>query len=810
MATFLYRLGLTAARRARLVVGAWLTALLLAVGAYLAFGGSLVSSFEISDTPTTQVTAELQERFPGAGGASGQLVFASTDGSALDERDEAAVADLLDDVEAVDGVAGVVDPFESAATAEQQSRRLSDGEVELADAREQLDAGQAQLDAARAQAEAAGQAAAVAAELDAQQAALDEGRAELDAQATALAEGTALLALADDITPVSDSGVAAIAAVQFDDDPVDAGTLDALAAVIEDHETDGLLVERAGSAAEPPQMSLFGPGEAIGVLVAAVTLFIMLGTFVGAGLPLVNALVGIGTGLAGSLALSDAIEMNTVIPVLGLMLGLAVGIDYSLFILNRHRNQLRDGLDLHESIGRANGTSGNAVVFAGITVVIALLALNVTGVSFLGLMGTVAAVCVLIAIAVAVTLTPALLGLLGSRITPAKERRGVRAAKRKVLPSAPMSTRRAVTTLSAGLGAMLLLAVPALDMRLGLPDGGSEPVDSAAYRAYTLVQDEFGAGAAGPLLVVADLGAPVADEDLVGTQVRVGEAIAGFDDVSGVAPAGVSTDSQMLAFQVVPASGANTVETETLVNDLRDGSPALPDVTFGVAGTASANIDISQKLADVLPLYLAVVIGLSLVILVLVFRSVLVPVTATIGFLLSVLATFGGVTAIFQWGWFGDVLGIHNPGPVLSFMPILLVGVLFGLAMDYQLFLVSGMREAHAHGVPARLAVQHGVHHGRVVVTAAAIIMISVFGGFVFSHSVMIQTIGFGLAFGVLVDAFVVRLLLVPAVMHVLGRHAWWLPRWLDRLLPDVDVEGAQLERASTDTAPIPAAVPVP
>lgn len=205
----------------------------------------------------------------------------------------------------------------------------------------------------------------------------------------------------------------------------------------------------------------------------------------------------------------------------------------------------------------------------------------------------------------------------------------------------------------------------------------------------------------------------------------------------------------------------------------------------------------------------AVVIGLSLLILVLVFRSVLVPVTATIGFLLSVLATFGGVTAIFQWGWLSGVLGIHNPGPVLSFMPILLVGVLFGLAMDYQLFLVSGMREAYAHGVPARLAVRHGMHHGRAVVTAAAIIMISVFGGFVFAHSVMIQTIGFGLAFGVLVDAFIVRMLLVPAVMHLLGRHAWWLPRWLDRILPDVDVEGAQLETANAGSTPEVGSVPV-
>ncbi|MCG7284476.1 MMPL family transporter [Cellulomonas sp. ACRRI] len=793
MAMFLYRLGLRAARRARLVIGFWIAALVLAVTAYLAFGGTLVGSFEIADTPTTRVTEQLREQFPGTGGASGQLAFASTDGSALDEQDQAAIADLLGDVAAADGVAAVVDPFAAAAAVQQQREDLAAGEARLTQAREQLDAGQAQLDAARSQAAAAGAGQEVAAQLAAQQTALDEGRAELDRQAAALADGLALLDLSGSAVPVSGDGRAALGSIQFDEDPVDERVTDALAGVIADHDLDGVLVERAGGAAEPPRMSVFGPGEAVGLAVAAVTLFVMLGTFVGAGLPLVTALVGIGAGLAGTLALSGVIEMNSVIPVLGLMLGLAVGIDYSLFILNRHRNQLRDGMALHESIGRANGTSGNAVVFAGITVVIALVALNVTGVSFLGLMGTVAAVCVVIAIAIAVTLTPALLAVLGRRITPARERRAPRTRERKVLPSTPMSTRRAVVTLAAGLGALLLLAVPALDMRLGLPDGSSEPVDSDAYQAYSLVRDEFGAGATGPLLVVADLGAPVAEADLVGTQVRVGRAVAGLDHVSGVAPAGVSADSRLLAFQVVPADGPTSPGTEALVGDLRDGVDTLPGVTLGVAGTASANIDISQKLADVLPLYLAVVVGLSLLILVLVSRSVLVPVTATIGFLLSVLATFGAVTAIFQWGWLSDLLGVHDPGPVLSFMPILLVGILFGLAMDYQLFLVSGMREAYAHGVPARVAVQHGVHHGRVVVTAAALIMVSVFGGFVFSHSVMIQTIGFGLAFGVLVDAFVVRMQLIPAAMHLLGAHAWWLPGWLHRLLPDVDVEGAAL-----------------
>ena len=220
------------------------------------------------------------------------------------------------------------------------------------------------------------------------------------------------------------------------------------------------------------------------------------------------------------------------------------------------------------------------------------------------------------------------------------------------------------------------------------------------------------------------------------------------------------------------------------------------EATLGVAGNASAGIDISDKLSGVLPVYLALVVGLSLLILILVFRSILVPLTATLGFVLSLLAAFGGITAIFQMGFLSDVFGVHAPGPVLSFLPIIATGILFGLAMDYQLFLVSGMREAYAHGAPARVAVQHGLRAGRAVVTAAAIIMISVFAGFIFSHDATIKPIGFGLSFGVLLDAFVVRMLLIPAAMHLLGEHAWWLPKWLDRILPDVDVEGARLERS--------------
>jgi RND superfamily putative drug exporter len=352
-----------------------------------------------------------------------------------------------------------------------------------------------------------------------------------------------------------------------------------------------------------------------------------------------------------------------------------------------------------------------------------------------------------------------------------------------------------VLTAVAGLAALVVIALPALSMRLGLPDGSSEAQDSTQYRAYTLIEERFGEGVNGPLLVVAELPAAVTGDALIAEQVRVGDVLGAEEDVTAVAPIGQSQDGVLLAFQVIPREGPNSESTEQLVRDLRDLSPLDGGVTLGVAGSASGNIDISEQLSDALPTYLGVVIGLSLIILIFVFRSILVPLTATLGFVLSLFATFGAITAIFQWGWLGTVFDVHDPGPILSFLPTILIGILFGLAMDYQLFLVSGMREAYAHGAPARLAVRQGLHAGRAVVTAAAIIMISVFGGFIFSHTTMIRSLGFGLAFGVLADAFLVRMLLIPAVMHLLGRWAWWLPGWLDRALPNVDVEGAALER---------------
>ncbi|MEV7826526.1 MMPL family transporter [Microbacterium enclense] len=859
MAELLHRLGTFAARRAWTVIVAWAVILGVVAGGFAVGFKGLSSSFDIPGTASGDVIAELQDELPDFSGASGAVVFRTTDGEALTDAQKSDITALVDSAGDLPDVARVTDPFDAQAQLDAQRQQVVDGRQQLADARAQaeagqqqlddgaaqLDQGQQQLDAARSQLEAAplpeAQKQAQLSALDAQQAQLDQQRAALEqqqtqvtdglaqisAQETQLADGAELLSFADAIRLVSDDGSTAIVNVSFDKPRLELAEA-SKEAVVEHFTAEPVAGTDVAFNTEISQgvPEILGVGEAVGVAVAAIVLIVVLGSLLAASFPIVTALVGVAIGAMATLSFSGLVQMASVTPILGVMLGLAVGIDYALFILYRHRRQLLQGADVVESIGLANGTAGNAVVFAGTTVIVALLALNITGIPFLGLMGTAGAVSVLVAVLIAVSLTPALLGLAGMRILSRKARaRAVaaghttehprRAARTAPIdadehprraartgpvattgrPVRPMSTVRAVVTMVVATIALLVVAIPALSMRLGLPDGGSEAEDSTAYQAFTWTEDAFGAGANAPLLITAALPADTADADVRGLQLDVARELFAQDDVAAVAPVAVSDDRTLAAFQVIPAEGPNAVSTEQLVRDLRALPPVDGDIDLGVAGAAAINIDISEGLADVLPIYLVVVVGLSFLIMVMVFRSLLVPLIATAGFVLSLFATYGAVTAVFQWGWLGGLLGVHNPGPILSFLPVILVGILFGLAMDYQLFLTTGMREAWAHGSAPRLAVAQGFRAGRTVVTAAAIIMIAVFSGFIASESVIIKSMGLGLGLGVLFDAFVVRMLLVPALMHVLGGSAWWLPRWLDRIIPNVDVEGSALER---------------
>lgn len=711
----------------------------------------------------------------------------------------------------------------ATATLKSKQQELSAGLLQLRVAEQQISSGWVQLNAGQTQIDEAK--ASIAANkskiadskvaLASGERQLQDGKKQVAVNEAKLKEGKELIALADGINMVSDDGSTALGNVVFTESTlsVDPAVKQAVMKKITDADISGVKTEFSSDISQSiPEV---GSTEIIGVIVAAIVLFIMLGTLVAAGLPLISALLGVGIGALTALAFSGMLQMMSVTPVLGLMLGLAVGIDYSLFILNRHRRQLRQGMAVKESIALATGTSGSAVMFAGSTVIIALLALNVTGLDFLGIMGDAAAICILMAVLLAISFVPAMLSLLGMRLLPKRQRGVTHAVKVPVIATKPMGNLRAVLTLIVGLAALVAIALPAADMRLGIPDGSSEPVDSTQYQAYKTVARQFGNGQNGALVVTAKIPQSVSSDDLTSTELAIAQQIGGVKDVKAVAPVGNSDDRKFIVFQVLPETGPTSEETEQLVHRLRDMSPLnltvqghddsgnakqvfSGDVTLGIAGNASMNIDMSEKLAAVLPTYLMIVIGLSFLILMLVFRSILVPLIAAGGFALSVLATFGGLTAIFQWGWFANLIGVHDPGPILSFLPVLLIGILFGLAMDYQLFLVSGMREAYAHGTEARASVMRGFKAGRSVVTAAAIIMIAVFMGFAGSDSAMIKSIGFALAFGVLVDAFIVRMMLVPATMHLLGRAAWWFPKWLDRIMPNVDVEGASLERADT------------
>lgn len=569
---------------------------------------------------------------------------------------------------------------------------------------------------------------------------------------------------------------------------------DAVDAAIEPARAAGLTVEYGGDALQPQDGQQLT--EVIGLGVAAVVLLITFGSLIAAGLPLLSAIIGVGIGATAISALSGFVDIGSGTPILALMIGLAVSIDYALFIMSRYRHELRSGLEPEEAAGRAVGTAGSAVVFAGLTVVIALTGLFVVDIPFLTQMGLAAAFTVVIAVGIALTLLPALLGFAGHRVgAPGRRlfKRGP-AEERPTLGRrwAGFVTRRPLAVLLVTVIGLGVLAIPTTDLKLGLPDDSTAAPDSTQRKAYDLLSEGFGPGFNGPLMVVVDAGgAPNPQAAATSTAA----AIRGLADVTMVSPPRFNPAGNTALLTVIPASGPSTTQTHELVQGIR----ALPDLEgtdVAVTGATAISIDISDKLGGALAPYLALIVGLAYLLLMLVFRSVLVPLKATLGFLLTVAATFGAVVAVFQWGWFAGLFGVTGQtGPVISMLPIFLIGVVFGLAMDYQIFLVTRMREEHVHGAAARDAVVDGFAHGARVVTAAAVIMTAVFSGFILSGQALIREMGFGLALAVAIDAFVVRMTVVPAVMALLGRRAWYLPRWLDRLLPTVDVEGDSLRR---------------
>ncbi|WP_371407177.1 MMPL family transporter [Kribbella sp. NBC_00662] len=564
---------------------------------------------------------------------------------------------------------------------------------------------------------------------------------------------------------------------------------EAVDAAIAPARASGLTVEYGGDALQPQDGQQLT--EVIGIGVAAVVLLITFGSLIAAGLPLLSAIIGVGIGATTISALSGFIDIGSGTPILALMIGLAVSIDYALFIMSRYRHELSTGLEPEEAAGRAVGTAGSAVVFAGLTVVIALAGLFVVDIPFLTQMGLAAAFTVVIAVAIALTLLPALLGFAGHRV---RGRTRTKVVERPTLGRrwAGFVTRRPLAVLLVAVVGLGVLALPVTDLRLGLPDDSTAAPDSTQRKAYDLLSDGFGPGFNGPLMVVVDA---ANTPDPQGATTSTATAIRALPDVTMVAPPRFNPAGNTALLTVIPKSGPSTPQTNDLVKAIR-ALPPSGGAEVAVTGATAVNIDISDKLGGALAPYLALIVGLAYLLLMLVFRSVLVPLKATLGFLLTVAATFGAVVAVFQWGWLAGLFGVSGQtGPVISMLPVFLIGVVFGLAMDYQIFLVTRMREEHVHGAAPRTAVVDGFAHSARVVTAAAVIMTAVFSGFILSGQALIREMGFGLALAVAIDAFVVRMTVVPAVMALLGRRAWYLPRWLDRLLPNVDVEGDSLRR---------------
>ncbi|PCE14659.1 transporter [Microbacterium sp. SZ1] len=617
---------------------------------------------------------------------------------------------------------------------------------------------------------------------------------------------------------VNDDQTAGIIRLQFDgqSSDVDDQTKDDLRAVVADLSDE--LPSGSQTALGGDLFATSIPGvtltEAVGLLIALLVLIVTFRSFVVAGLPLLTAVLGVGISMAGIFAATAFATVSSTTPLLALMLGLAVGIDYALFIMARHQDQVRAGTDPEESASRAVGTAGSAVVFAGVTVLIALVGLGFAGIPFLTTMGIAASVAVAIAVAIAVTLTPALLGFMKGRVVGRprrvpKTKKGQAPAPRRGFSDrwvAGVTKRPILVSLAVVIG-LGVVAVPALSLNLALPNAGVLPKGSEARQSYDLVAEEFGAGFNGPLILTGTI---VTSTDPLTLMQDLGNEVATIDGVKEVALATPNETADTGIVQIVPETAPDDPATADLVRELRAHHDEWLDeygIDLKVTGFTAVGIDISDQLGHALLPFGIFVIGLSLILLTIVFRSLWVPVTAAAGYLLSIVAGFGVVGAVFEWGWFADALHVAKVGPIISFMPIILMGVLFGLAMDYQVFLVSRMREDYVHDPDAKSAdrvtrraaalraVRSGFTGSAKVVTAAGLIMFAVFVAFVPEGDSSLKPIALGLAAGIAIDAFLVRMTLIPALMAILGERAWQIPAWLERILPSVDIEGEAVER---------------
>lgn len=754
MSEFLKKLGLLSFRRKWVVIGAWVVVVAAVLGLMTAFQQPASRNISIPGTEAQTTIDKAEKLFPNAGGGTGRIVFEVPEGKTIDDYKQPIENTIAKAAEAKD-VEQVVSPF-VFPQAVSQDRRIAFAQLQLGVSRNNV----------------------------------TEATAEEVASALSIARNA------------------------------------------------GITAEAGGDIVQLAPDQILGIGEVVGVLVAAVVLMVMFKTILAAGIPLMVALFSLAVGVGSVFALGGVVEINATTPVLAVMLGLAVGIDYSLFILSRYRSYILEGDEPETAIATALGTAGNAVIYAALTVIIALSALSVIRIPLLTTMGLAAAGTVAVAAIAAITLLPAFVGLLGDRILTKKMRkRHNDTAKHHEIhvnrsslwyKSGSFISSRPITVVLISFIVLLGLAYPAKDLQLGLPTDEYAATDTTQRKAYDILSRGFGAGFNGPLLVLAEgIAAPSQQEieqtkqavmsgqlqlppvapqpgdnaaqDLdkassmlaaYGKAQVIAEQINGVDGVSRAIPAAVTDNGTAALLQVIPKTGPSDKATVDLIERLRDETVTSQNqqVSLSVTGTTAIQTDIDQKMLEALPPYLAITMGLSFIILLVAFRSIMVPLKATIGFILSVGAMFGALVMTFQWGAFG----LFDTMPIISFLPIIGLGILFGLAMDYEFFMTSSIRESYVKHKEGKQSVKDGFALGARVVAAAAVIMVAVFGGFMFSHDAIIKQVGFGLAFGILIDAFIIRMAVGPAVMSLLGKKAWYLPKWLGKILPRVSIEGKE------------------
>jgi RND superfamily putative drug exporter len=627
-----------------------------------------------------------------------------------------------------------------------------------------------------------------------------------------LADGPHVLDVSSPYDPrgptVSKDGQTAFATVAFKTEKADTSDLEAAENAVQNLRDAGIQVEYDGGLGYADQAE-GGNSELIGILMAVLILAIAFGSLVAMSLPIVSALMAIVIGSSAIGIMSGFVSVPEITSVVGMMLGLGVGIDYALFILARHRQNLASGQSVPVAIGRANATAGLSVLFAGVTVIVAIMGLKVSGIPMMSMMGYGSAIMVAITMLAAITLLPAMLGVVKHKVNSARipflkpkpafnpDARSARWAQRVV--NKPVWY--------GGVAAVMLgiLAIPVFSMHLGFADSGNDAPDSTTRKAYDLVADAYGAGTNGPLEVVLDNGGTV----IAGSTIKdVRVALADQPGVASVDQAVTNKEGDIAIITVTPTTSPQDARTGELLADIRqDVLPqtlAGTDVDAAVTGSTALTDDVSSRLQQRMPLFLGAVIGLSFLVLMVVFRSVLVPLKAAALNVLGVGAAYGVIVAVFQWGWGASLIGVHETIPIMPLAPMLMFAILFGLSMDYEVFLMSRVREQYLkHRNPGR-AVVEGVGSTARVITSAAIIMVSVFASFILDVDVTTKMFGVGLSVAVLLDVTLVRMVLVPAAMSLLGHRAWWLPAWLERRLPVIDIEGGSRDGEEATEAETP------